>query len=263
MTLGLLALLAFWTITSAQNATQPAAAAPKTASESARDLSGVWGALPSGRPRSPDQLGTHETLAPEVDEADIFTYRHFPYPMQPWAEEKFNYNKDPANPYYNGRAELNPTFASCTPWGPTQDWQDSLPFEIIQSPKRVLILFESNHEVRQVWTDGRPHPKDFGHNWMGHSIGHWEGNTLVVDTIGLNDKTWLDKAGHVHSDQLHLIERLTRIAPDRLLLNITIDDPKAFTMPWSTRRTYKLEPTWDIEEGLACGYGTSGVPLRP
>jgi hypothetical protein len=188
---------------------------------------------------------------------------HSPWPMQPWAQEKFNYNKDLTNPYYNGRSELNPALANCTPWGPTMDWQDSLPFEIIQSPKRVLIIFESNHEIRQVWMDGRKHPKDFGHNWMGHSIGYWEGDTLVMDTIGLNDLTWLDKAGHVHSDQLHLIERLQRVRQDRLLLTITFDDPKTFTMPWTARRNYKLEPTWEIEEGSACAYGTAGVPLQP
>jgi hypothetical protein len=183
--------------------------------------------------------------------------------MQPWAEEKFNYNKDPENPYYQGRSELDPFLTECAPEGPTMKWQDMNPFEIIQSPKRVLIIFESNHEIRQIWTDGREHPKDFGHNWMGHSIGHWEGDTLVVDTIGLNDLTWLDKAGHVHSDQLHLIERLQRVN-DKLSLNITFDDPKTFTMPWSARKNFVLRPTWEIEEAPTCGdeFVGRGVPLR-
>ena len=137
------------------------------------------------------------------------------------------------------------------------------PFEIIQSPKRVLIIFEANHEIRQIWTDGRQHPKDFGHNWMGHSIGHWEGDTLVVDTIGLNDLTWLDKAGHVHSDELHLIERLQRVG-DKLLLNITFDDPKAFTMPFTARKTYQLKPNWELEEAITCEDKILGrtVPLQ-
>jgi hypothetical protein len=92
-------------------------------------------------------------------------------------------------------------------------------------------------------------PKDFGHNWMGHSIRHWEGDTLVADTIGLNDLTWLDRAGHVHSDVLHLVERLQR-AGDKLLLNITFGDPKAYTMPFTAQKTYQLKPKWELEEAI-------------
>jgi hypothetical protein len=238
----------FKTIAGAQTAKQPAATIPKTTSDANADLSGVWTPAPSGRP-------------PDVDEADSFTYRHSPYPMQPWAEEKFNYNRDPTNPYYRGRSELDPFVMMCSPQGPTGGWQDNSPFEIIQSPKRVLIIFEMNHEIRQIWTDGRQHPKDFGHNWMGHSIGHWEGDTLVVDTIGLNDLPWLDKAGHVHSDALHLVERIQRVSHDRFLLNITFDDPKTFTMPWTAHRSFQLKPTWEIEEAPACGDQFLGAPL--
>ena len=246
----ILALLLAFPVSFAQTAKQP-------------DLSGVWTAAPSGRPAPRDLHGFRETLAPEVDQADFFTFRHSPYPMQPWAEEKFDYNKDPENPYFRGRNELDPFLTECAPEGPTVKWLDMNPFEIIQSPKRVLIIFESNHEIRQIWTDGREHPKDFGHNWMGHSIGHWEADTLVVDTIGLNDLTWLDKAGHVHSDQLHLIERLQRVN-DKLFLNITFDDPKAFKIPWTARKTFELRPTWEIEEAPTCGDELvgKGVPLR-
>jgi len=249
-----LALLLAFSVTFAQTAKQPLAPP---------DLSGVWTAAPSSRPAPRDLHGFRETVAPEIDEADFFTFRHSPYPMQPWAEEKFNYNKDPENPYYQGRSELDPFLTECAPEGPTIKWLDMNPFEIIQSPKRVLIIFESNHEVRQIWTDGRQHPKDFGHNWMGHSIGHWEGDTLVVDTIGLNDLTRLDKAGHVHSDQLHLVERLQRVN-DRLSLTITFDDPKAFTTAWSARKNFVLRPTWEIDEAPTCGDELvgRGIPLR-
>jgi hypothetical protein len=260
----LLALLIF-SVAGAQTARQPVSAAAKPATDAPMDLSGVWTAAPPARPVDPKLFGVgrKETIPPDKDEADITTFRHSPYPMQPWAEEKFNYNRDPVNPYYRGRNELDTFVTQCAPEGPTVKWLDMNPFEIIQSAKRILILFESNHEIRQIWIDGRQHPKDWGHNWMGHSIGHWEGDTLVIDTIGVNDLTWLDKSGHVHSDQLHLIERLQRVN-DKLSLAITFDDPKAFTMPWSARKNFVLKPGWELEEAPTCGdeFVGAGVPLR-
>ncbi len=77
---------------------------------------------------------------------------------------------------------------------------------------------------------------------MGDSIGRWEGDTLVVDVIGFNDKTWLDRMGHPHSDALHLVERLQRASPDRLDIDMTIDDPKAYSKTWTARRTFRLRP---------------------
>ena len=245
-------------VTQAQTLKQPAAEVAK-ATDSVPDLSGIWSA--AGLP--PELRGRKDTVPPEVDQADFFTFRHSPYPMQPWAEEKFNYNRPASNPYIEGRSELNPSLVMCAPEGPTVTWQDFSPFEIIQSAKRVLFIFEGNHEIRQIWTDGRAHPKDWGHNWMGHSIGHWEGDTLVADTIGLNDLTWLDKAGHVHSDALHLIERFQR-TNDKLWLTITFDDPKAFTMPWTARKMFQLKPNWDLEEGVLCEdkYLGKSIPLN-
>ena len=85
-----------------------------------------------------------------------------------------------------------------------------IPFEMIQATGRVIMYFEYDHFVREIFTDGRPHPDGLEATWMGHAIGHYEGDTLVVDTIGFNDKTWLDRVGHPHSDQLHLVERFRR-----------------------------------------------------
>ena len=256
----LVALLGFWGIGRAQTAKPaPAPTAAPAASDSHPDLSGVWvSAVAFGsarsRPKGP--------ITPENDETDDAVFRHTPLPLQPWAEEAFNYNHEGPNPYGGGRNELKPYIAKCSPQGPTVDWQfGTFPFEIIQSPKRVLLIFERDHEIRQIWTDGREHPKDFGHNWMGHSIGHWEGDVLVADTIGLNDLTWLDKAGHVHSDQLHLIEKLQRVAPDKLRLDITFDDPKTFTKQWSAFRYFYLKPDWQIEEEILCEDNFIGKPI--
>ena len=248
--------------TTVQSAPLPSKDIPRIGSTP--DLSGVWNLAPSGHAIARDFQGFRETLPEDKDRADLFTYRHSPYPMQPWAAEKFEYNKNPSNPYGRGRAELDPFTTLCAPEGVSQKWQDVYPFEIIQTPKRILIVFESNHEIRQIWTDGRQHPKDFGHNWVGHSIGRWEGDVLVVDTIGLNDLTWLDKAGHNHSDALHLVERLQRVAANRLSLSVTFDDPKTFTMPWSSQMDYVLKPSWEIEEAVDCDYKLQGhdIPLR-
>jgi hypothetical protein len=256
--LGVIVACAFSATAFAQSAKQAAATPQKATADSYPDLSGVYSTPPRG-PLTGDQHGPRATVAPEVDHGDLFGFRHSVYPMQPWAAEKFDYNKDPTNPFYAGRTALNPAL-QCMPAGPTVLWQVNNPFEIIQTAKRVLIIFESNHEIRQIWTDGREHPKDFGHNWMGRSIGHCEGNTLVVDTIGLNDLTWLDYAGHVHSDQLHLIEKLTRDG-DRLTMEITFDDPKAFTMPWTARMFYVIKPGWELEEQVACEDHFVGKPI--
>ena len=174
-----------------------------------------------------------------------------PLPLQPWAQERYNYVKDPNNINARGRNELNPDF-KCFPRGPVAAWQglEHL-MEIIQTPKRTLIIFEWGHEIRQIWTDGRPHPEDPPDTWMGHSIGKWEGNTLVFDTIAIHDQTWLDRAGHPHTNALHLTERLSRPERDRLQLEITIDDPKAYTMPF--KATIGFDRTkYELEEYVVC-----------
>ena len=251
-----------WAAAGAQTAKPSAGSPAKLATDSHPDLSGVWvSGVANGQSRG-YRPPSDKPVDPETDETDDAVFRHIPLPLQPWAAEKFEYNRDPRNPYTQGRNELNPYLTICSPQGPTVDWQfGTFPFEIIQSPKRVLIIFERDHEIRQIWTDGRDHPKDFGHNWMGHSIGHWEGDTLVADTIGLNDLTWFDKAGHVHSDQLHLIERLRKVAPDKLRLDITFDDPKTFTKQWSAFRYFYLKPKWEIEEEILCEDKFLGKPI--
>jgi len=118
----------------------------------------------------------------------------------------------------------------------------------MQIPGRVIMFFEYDHFVRQIFTDGRQHPKDLIPSWMGDSIGTWEGDTLVVDTVGFNDKTWLDGEGHPHSDELHLVERIRRVSHDALTIDFTIDDPKAYTKPWVSHTIFELKQGWNIGE---------------
>jgi hypothetical protein len=122
------------------------------------------------------------------------------------------------------------------------------PFKIIQTPAQLVILFEPFIDYRQIFTDGRTLPKDPQPTWMGYSVGKWEENTLVVDSSGFNDQTWLDDGGHPHSDALHVIERFRRIDFGHMELGITIDDPKMYTKPWTVTVPYNLVPDTELIE---------------
>jgi hypothetical protein len=104
------------------------------------------------------------------------------------------------------------------------------PFQIIQTPKYVLMAYEYAGANRTIFMDKAPQaPAD---SWMGHSVGHWEGDTLVVDVTAQNDETWFDRAGNFHSDALHVVERYTPLGADALTYEATIEDPKVFSRPW-------------------------------
>ena len=117
----------------------------------------------------------------------------------------------------------------------------------MQIPGRVVMFFEYGNYLRQIFTDGRKH-QNLTPLWMGDSIAHWEGDTLVVDANGFNDKTWIDNEGHPHSDQLHVVERIHRQDRDHLLDVITVDDPKTYTKSLTSKRIFKLQPEWNIAE---------------
>ena len=110
------------------------------------------------------------------------------------------------------------------------------------------MIFEYQSLVRQIFTDGRGHPKDLEPTYMGHSIGKWEGDTLLVDTIGFNGKTWLDPKGLPTTDALHVTEKIRRVDHNHLVDDYTIDDPKAYTKPWTVQKVFELKPDWQIQE---------------
>ena len=175
--------------------------------------------------------------------------------MQPWAAKRCELAGCGTGAL--GRANddnMDPYLTSCAPYGIPRLMNHVGPFEILQSKNRVLILFETNNAIRQIWMDGRGHPEDLDPSWLGHAIGHWEGATLVVDTVGLTDKSWLDTAGHPHSDALHVVERIRRVDHDTLENTLTFDDPKAYTRPWSSTIIYKLRTgaDWALKEDIAC-----------
>jgi len=129
----------------------------------------------------------------------------------------------------------------CLPPGPSRALTGPSPFQIVQNAGTVAILFENHFIYRLIYTDGTKHPEDIQDYpaFMGHSIGHWEGDTLVVDTVGINDRTWLDSNGLEHSDKLHLTERFRKTGPDTIHYAVTYDDPVFFTKPWTFDLDFK------------------------
>jgi hypothetical protein len=134
--------------------------------------------------------------------------------------------------------------ASCLPSGVPRI--APYPWRIVQTPTHIFLLFEANiHSYRQIFMDGRPHPTDLDPTWYGHSIGRWEKDTLIVDTVGFNDRFWFDFKGHPHTERLHVIERYTRKDAKTLVNQITIDDPGAYSRPFTVTFTAELAPPGD------------------
>ena len=126
------------------------------------------------------------------------------------------------------------------------------PMQIVQLPDKVIFLYEYMHNFRVIYTDGRPHRKNWEPSLLGDSIGRWEGDTLVIDTVNLTDRTWLDDHGNRHSDALHVIERWRRISANQLEYEETIDDPKFYTKPWTVKWVMPLAAKeWELME-YAC-----------
>lgn len=210
------------------------AQAKKTAAQPAHtgDLTGVW---------YPSSVNTFMFIWTDAQGKPLSVL-----PLTPWGDEKFKSNH-PIGGRYTELTSNDPKFA-CLPPGIPNIYTHAYPIEFIQIPGRTIMFFEYNHYVRQIFTDGRGHPQDANPTWMGDSTGKWEGDALVVDSTGFNDRTWLDVQGHPHSDAMHMVERMYRPDHDTLMMDITIDDPKAYSAPLKTQRKFILKPDWNIME---------------
>jgi hypothetical protein len=124
------------------------------------------------------------------------------------------------------------------------------PFKIIETPGLVVILYEEMTHFRQIFLDGRALAKDANPAWLGYSVGRWEGDTLVADTTGFNDKSWLDDPGHPHTAALHVTERFRRKDFGRLEVEITIDDPEAYTRSWTVTESFNFLSDTDLLENI-------------
>jgi hypothetical protein len=159
-----------------------------------------------------------------------------PLPMTPYGKEKYDTHLGGDDPH-----------GFCQPMGPTRTLHSIFPFQIVQSAGMFTILFEADHTFRRIFTDGRGHPKDQDISWYGDSIGHYEGNSLIVETVGLSDRSWLDTAGHQHSDKLKITEVITKTDDNNISWKITYDDPVYYTKPWTVTLPTKRQK-YDIME---------------
>ncbi len=187
------------------------------------DLSGNWTISPGGT---------------SWDPADPSGAKPEELPLTPWGLQHLRAAKPPFGA--NQTFEPNdPVQKFCDPPGPFRMYSYPWQFTIVQTPKQVYLLFEYLHVWRIVQMN-QAHPKDVDATWLGDSVGHYEGDTLVIDTVGFNDKTWLDMVGHPHSEELHSIERFRRVNQDTLELEATFQDPKAYTHSFASKRNFKL-----------------------
>jgi len=196
------------------------------------------------KPPSPPVGATPHTQDGKVDLSGVWVPTSTLLPSDPsyqpaakkiYDERKANKGKDDPERFClpNGAVRINP-----------------LPYKIVQRPEMITLLWEANtHSYRRFFMDGRKHNLDVEpESWTGQSIAKWEGDTLVVDTIGFNDKTWLDSTGKPHSDAMHLVERYRRPDLGHLSVELTIEDQKAFTRPYTFTRTFTLAPGWELQE---------------
>ena len=216
-------------------APEPNRPAPKL-SDGTVDLSGVW----------TDGGGTEIPRLLKPGELDSL--------LLPWAKKLKDSRTDGEDPYNY-----------CMPGGPLRI-TGGFAWRLVQHPTvnatHIFMLQEGNaHTYRQIFMDGRKHPEDPSPTWYGHSIGRWEGGTLVIDTIGLNDKFWLDGSGIPHTEQMHMVERWTRTNFTTMRREVTITDPGTFTRPFTVTYTAKLaEPGSEIMEYICVENNQYGLP---
>ena len=161
-------------------------------------------------------------------------------PYQPWAAQK-------VLEAFNRRGIDDPT-AKCLPAGiPRTIMLGLFPQQIVQTPTQIIMLYEYMNVYRVVPLNAK-HPDDLLPSYMGNSVGHFEGDTLIVDVTGFNDKTWLAGTGTFHSDALHITERYTRVDKDRINYEVTMEDPNVFTKPWTLHSTLMLREGTRLEE---------------
>jgi hypothetical protein len=244
--------MAIGTGASAQWPTHPAAGTPKTP-DGKTDLNGPAPRMPDGKPdlsglwqNGPTGLGGASGPAePGAPPAATFFSIGSGFkdglPLRPWAADLLKKRRDDND-------KDNPD-AHCLPMGLLQFHEHPQPRKIVQTAGLIVIIYEANYGLRQIFLDGRPLPaNDPQPWWYGYSVGRWDGDTLVVDTIGLRDGGWLDIWGSPLTDQAKITERFRRLNFGTLIVDVTIDDAKAYTRPFTVRFTQNLMPDTELIE---------------
>jgi hypothetical protein len=202
------------------------------------DLTGIW--------RSNDNTFVRD-IAAKLKPEDV--------PYQPWARALFDARK-------GGSYSSEDPDAHCLPQGVPKINSVQYPWKLIQTPNSIVIIYETFNYWRQIFTDGREMNPDANPTWMGYSTGQWEGDTFVVHTRGFNGIAWLDQLGRPTTDRLHVIERFRRPDFGRLNIDITIDDPGAYTKPWTVSQQVYLRPGWEPLEFI-CNENNRDVARMP
>jgi hypothetical protein len=206
------------------------------------DLSGVWENLwfYNGKIGQPPVSPLGEP--PQTTFSDVGAGFKNGLPLRPWAAELLKQRKEQ-------NSKDNPD-AHCLPMGLMQFHIHPQPRRMIQTPDEIVIIYEGNAGIREIFTDGRALPKngDVQPWWYGYSVGHWERDTLVVETTGFRDDGWLDIWGSPLTDQAKLTERFQRLSYGALRIDVTIDDPKAYTAPFTVRLNQKIVPNGELIE---------------
>jgi hypothetical protein len=196
------------------------APAPKTA-DGKPDLSGVW----------VTRAGYTGNIAKDLKPGEVS--------FQPWAEALYKHRGET-------ESREDPQ-AYCVLSGVPREHVVPYPFKILNSKGVMVILYEALHSYRQIFMDGRPLPQNVNPTWMGYSTGHWEGDTMVVQSAGFVDNNWLDNSGHPGTEALRLTEKFRRPDFGHINLELTIDDPKAYTKPWTVNLQFTATDTELIE----------------
>lgn len=197
------------------------APAPKTA-DGKPDLSGIW----------TTKVGYTGNIARDLKPGELS--------FQPWASELYKHRVET-----QGKEDPQ---AYCVLSGVPREHVVPYPFKILNTSGMIVILYEALHSYRQIFMDGRKLPKDPNPSWMGYSVGRWEGDTLVVDSSGFVDNNWLDNSGHPGTEAMKLTERFHRRDYGHIDLAMTIDDPKAYTKPWTVNLEFTATPDSDLIE---------------
>lgn len=202
------------------------------------DLSGVW---------EPEANKYVRDIAADLKPGSV--------PFQPWAKALYDQRTD-------GSHSREDPDANCLPQGVPKISGAPAPWKIVQERNFIVVIYEAFNLWRQIFMDGRQFATDLNPTWMGYSIGKWDGDTLVVESRGFNGKAWLDQLGKPTTDALHVIERFHRKDYGHLTLDITIDDPKAYTKPWNVSEPVHLLPDSDLFEFI-CNENNKDVPHLP
>jgi hypothetical protein len=196
------------------------------------DITGVWAG-----PGFSFKPGAKYSSVPSIT-----GFRGTDLPFRPGGEDLYNLKK-------NGEVMHDDPQLLCLPHGIPRVILSARAQQFVRTPKLLVILYEDDHANRVIPLDGRRHPQDLDETWMGNSVGKWDGDTLVVDTVGL--KPWsIDARDHMHTEALHVIERYTMSDPDTMSVEITLDDPKIFTKPWSQTWGMHKHDDWSLLEDI-------------